>query len=64
MKNGRSLMELAQELERQRNAKRDYLLDTRNLEKSPIVRSVRHWASLPSITIRCAQRIPNCWRRM
>lgn len=32
MKNGRSLMELAQELERQRNAKRDYLLDTRNLE--------------------------------
>ena len=28
MKNGRSLMELAQELERQRNAKRDYLLDT------------------------------------
>ena len=26
MKNGRSLMELAQELERQRNAKRDYLL--------------------------------------
>ena len=32
MKNGRSLMEQAQELERQRNAKRDYLLDTRNLE--------------------------------
>lgn len=31
MKFGRTLMELAQELERQRNAKHDYLLDTRNI---------------------------------
>lgn len=31
MKFGRTLMELAQELDRQRNAKHDYLLDTRNI---------------------------------
>ena len=31
MKNGRTLTELAMELERQRTAKHDYLLDTRNL---------------------------------
>lgn len=31
MKFGRTLMELAQELDRQRNAKRDFLLDTRNI---------------------------------
>lgn len=31
MKFGRTLMELAAELERQRNAKRDFLLDTRNM---------------------------------
>ena len=31
MKQGRSLMDLAYELERQREGKRDYLLDTRNL---------------------------------
>ena len=31
MKNGRSLLELVMELDRQRNAKKDYLLDTRNL---------------------------------
>lgn len=90
MKNGRSLMELAQELERQRNAKRDYLLDTRNLEMGFVeagayqmmmrndsknvstllgVGEIAHrqigsrLASLLNIMIRCAQRIPNCWRR-
>ena len=31
MKFGRTLMELAQELDRQRNAKHDYLLDTLNI---------------------------------
>ena len=31
MKDGRTLMELAMEIERQRSAKKDYLLDTRNL---------------------------------
>ncbi|MEG2623881.1 MAG: DUF932 domain-containing protein [Clostridia bacterium] len=31
MKNGRTLTELAIELDRQRNAKKDYLLDTRNI---------------------------------
>ena len=31
MKNGRTLTELAIELDRQRNAKHDYLLDTRNI---------------------------------
>ena len=31
MKTGRTLVELAQELDRQRNAKHDYLLDTRNI---------------------------------
>ena len=31
MKFGRTLMELAMELDRQRNAKRDYLVDTRNM---------------------------------
>ena len=31
MKQGRTLTELAMELERQRTAKKDYLLDTRNM---------------------------------
>lgn len=31
MKSGRSIVELAQELERQRTSKKDYLIDTRNL---------------------------------
>ena len=35
MKQGRSLSELAQELERQHTAKRDFLTDTRNLELVP-----------------------------
>ena len=32
MKQGRSLMELVSELERQRNMRKDYIADTRNLE--------------------------------
>ena len=35
MKQGKTLMELAMELERQNNAKRDYLLDTRNIRMDP-----------------------------
>ena len=34
MKQGRSLMELVSELERQRNMRKDYIADTRNLEIS------------------------------
>ena len=31
MKNGRTLVELAQELDRQKHAKKDYIIDTRML---------------------------------
>ena len=34
MKQGRSLMDLVSELERQRNMRKDYIADTRNLEIS------------------------------
>ena len=41
MKNGRTLTELAIELDRQRNAKHDYLLDTRNITMNLLMKAIR-----------------------